>query len=73
MSLYQVQQCLFDYLRAKAHAPSGEKPDVTVEGYDLDEADRKALTTLDVGGALRDGCPSNDYQWAVTIDGVPAR
>jgi len=26
MSLHQIQKCLFDYLRAKEHAPSGEKP-----------------------------------------------
>jgi hypothetical protein len=49
MSVYQVQKCLFDYLRAKEHAPAGEKPDVSVEGYDLNEAERKAVTTLDVG------------------------
>jgi hypothetical protein len=49
MSLYQVQKCLFDYLRDKEHAPPDEKPEISVEGYDLDEAERKAVTTLDVG------------------------
>jgi hypothetical protein len=49
MSLYQVQKCLFDYLGAKKHAPPGEKPDVSVEGYDLTDEERKAVETLDVG------------------------
>jgi hypothetical protein len=49
MSLYQVQKCLFDYLRAKHHAPPDNKPDVSVEGYDLTDEERKAVETLDVG------------------------
>jgi hypothetical protein len=49
MSLYQTQKCLFDYLRAKHHAPSGEKSEPSVEGYDLTEEERKAVETLDVG------------------------
>ena len=49
MSLYQVQKCLFDYLGAKKHAPPGEKPGVSVEGYDLTDEERKAVQTLDVG------------------------
>ena len=55
MSLYQVQTCLFDYRRAKGHAPPDNKPEVSVEGYDLTGEDRKAVETLDVGQALRDG------------------
>ena len=34
MSLYQMQKCLFDYLRAKKHAPRDQKPDVSVGGVD---------------------------------------
>ena len=49
MSLYQVQQCLFDYLRAMEDAPPGRKPDITTTGYDLTESERHALTTGDVG------------------------
>jgi hypothetical protein len=49
MSLYQMQKCLFDYLRAKKHAPPEQKPDVTVDGYDLTDDERKAVETLDVG------------------------
>ena len=29
---YQMQKCLFDYLRAKKHAPRDQKPDVSVGG-----------------------------------------
>jgi hypothetical protein len=49
MSLYQVQKCLFDYMRAKEHAPPDAKPEINVEGYDLDDAERKAVSTLDIG------------------------
>lgn len=49
MSLYQVQQCLFDYLRAMEDAPPGPKPDISTDGYDLTDAERTALATGDVG------------------------
>jgi hypothetical protein len=49
MSAYQMQKALFDFLRAKHHAPPDDKPDVSVEGYDLTEEERKAVETLDVG------------------------
>jgi hypothetical protein len=49
MSLYEVQQCLFDYLRAMEGAPPGGRPDVVTEGYDLTDAERTALTKGDVG------------------------
>jgi len=29
---HQMQKCLFDYLRAKKHAPRDQKPDVSVGG-----------------------------------------
>ena len=48
MSLYQVQQCLFDYLRAMEDAPPGPKPDIKTDGYDLTDAERTALTDGDV-------------------------
>ena len=36
MSLYQVQQCLFDYLRALENAPAdAPRPELSIEGYDL--------------------------------------
>ena len=49
MSQYQMQKCLFDYLRAKKHAPPDQNPDVSVEGYDLTDEERKVVETLDVG------------------------
>jgi hypothetical protein len=49
MSLYQVQKCLFDYLRAREHATPGEKPEVSAAGYDLTDEEEKAVSTLDIG------------------------
>ena len=50
MSLYQMQQCLFDYLRAMENAVEGApRPELSVEGYDLTEEERKALVNGDVG------------------------
>lgn len=49
MSLYQMQQCLFDYLRAMENAPEGApRPKLSVEGYDLTEEERAALVNGDV-------------------------
>jgi hypothetical protein len=49
MSLYEVQQCLFDYLRAMEGAPPGQRPDIVTDGYDLTDDERTALTEGDVG------------------------
>ena len=49
MSLYQVQQCLFDYLRAMENAPAGARPAIRTSGYELTESEEIALTTGDVG------------------------
>jgi hypothetical protein len=49
MSLYQVQQCLFDYLRAMEDAPPGARPDIDTAGYELTDAERTALIDGDVG------------------------
>jgi len=47
MSLYQVQQCLFDYLRAMENAPAGARPAIRTSGYELTESQpRKALDDL---------------------------
>ena len=49
MSLYQMQQCLFDYLRAMENAAEGApRPELSVEGYDLTEEERAALVKGDV-------------------------
>ena len=34
MSLYQVQQCLFDYLRVLEDPKTEGRPDINLEGYD---------------------------------------
>jgi hypothetical protein len=49
VSLYQVQQCLFDYLRAMEAAPSGTRPEINLDGYEFTDDERKALSTGDVG------------------------
>lgn len=49
MSLYQLQQCLFDHLRRLEEPDTTARPDrVLVDGYDLTEAERTALTAGDV-------------------------
>lgn len=48
MSTYQVQQCLFDYLRALEGAPDGERPSLSIDGYALTSAERQALLDGDV-------------------------
>ena len=55
MSLYQVQQCLFDYLRAMEDAPPGLKPDIRTAGYDLTVPEEKALASGDVAAFGRMG------------------
>jgi hypothetical protein len=49
MSLFQLQQCLFDYLRAMEKAGPGARPEISTEGYDLTEAELRALTEGDIG------------------------
>ena len=49
MSLYQVQQCLFDYLRALEDPARTGKPEIRVEGYDLTPEETRALRDGDVG------------------------
>ena len=53
MSIYQVQKCLFDYLRAREHAPKERRvrksPTIDTEGYDLSDTERKALESKDIG------------------------
>lgn len=50
MSLYQLQQCLFDHLRRLEAADSTRRPDdVQVDGYELSDAERAAAAAGDVG------------------------
>jgi hypothetical protein len=56
VSLYQMQRCLFDYLRAMEDAPEGsEHPVLSVEGYDLTDAERDALVTGDIAAIYAAG------------------
>ena len=53
MSIYQVQKCLFDYLRAREHAPKEERPEISTVvaqgSYELTDEERKAVEALDLG------------------------
>jgi hypothetical protein len=49
MSLYQVQQCLFDYLRVLEDPNTQGKPEIRLEGYDLTPEETRALREGDVG------------------------
>jgi len=48
VSLYQVQQCLFDYLRQLEDAPVGARPSLKVDGYDLSQSEQDALLNTDL-------------------------
>ena len=49
MSLYQVQQCLFDYLRALEDPKTQGRPEIRLEGYDLTPEEARALRERDIG------------------------
>ena len=50
MSLYQLQQCVYDYLRTlEAVEPGSPVPTLSTSGYDLNEEEERALKTGDVG------------------------
>ena len=52
MTIYQVQKCLFDYLRAREHAPKDARPEIAeiaAQGYELTDEERKAVESLDLG------------------------
>jgi hypothetical protein len=49
MSIYQLQQCLYDHLRALEDAPpDGPKPELSTEGYSLTDEERQALERRDI-------------------------
>ena len=50
MTLYQVQQCLFDYLRVLEDPKTEGRPEISTDGYDLTDDERKILEAKDVGG-----------------------
>lgn len=50
MSLYQMQQCVFDHLRRLEDPEDTRRPDnILVDGYDLTDQERTALEAGDVG------------------------
>jgi hypothetical protein len=49
MSLYQVQQCLFDYLRTLEDPKTQGRPEIRLEGYDLTPDEARALRERDIG------------------------
>jgi hypothetical protein len=49
MSLYQVQQCLFDHLRALEDPGKRARPQIQLDGYDLTDREREVLAAGDVG------------------------
>ena len=55
MSLYQVQQCLFDYLRVLEDPRTEGRPEINLAGYDLTEAERGALAVKDIGAIYKMG------------------
>jgi hypothetical protein len=49
MSIYQLQECLFNYLRALEDSPADQaKPELSTEGYSLTDEERTALSNRDV-------------------------
>lgn len=56
MSLYQLQRCLFDYLRAMEDTPEGsERPALSVDGYELTDKERGALVDGDIAAIYAAG------------------
>lgn len=49
MSLYQVQQCLFDYLRVLEDPKTQGSPEIDIDGYDLTDREREVLIDKDIG------------------------
>ena len=50
MSLYQLQQCVYNYLRTlEAVEAASPVPTLSTSGYDLNEEEQRALKTGDVG------------------------
>jgi hypothetical protein len=56
VSLYELQRCLFDYLRAMENATEGSpRPKLSVEGYDLTEEERQTLLNGDIAAIYAAG------------------
>jgi hypothetical protein len=56
VSLYELQRCLFDYLRSMENATEGSpRPELSVEGYDLTEEERQTLLNGDIAAIYTAG------------------
>ena len=56
MSLYEMQRCLFDYLRSMENAVEGSpRPDLSVEGFELTDGEREALVKGDIAAIYAAG------------------
>jgi hypothetical protein len=56
VSLYELQRCLFDYLRTMENATEGApRPALSVEGFELTDAERDALVTGDIAAIYAAG------------------
>ena len=71
MSLYELQRCLFDYLRAMENATEGSpRPELSVEGFDLTDAERDDLGEGRHRRDIRGRHPSGDRQRLLPGDGL---
>ena len=55
MSVYQVQQCMFDYLRELEGAPRDQRMPMSIEGYQLTVSEQRALIEGDIDALYRLG------------------
>jgi hypothetical protein len=56
VSLYEMQRCLFVYLRAMENAAEGSaRPELSVEGFDLTDKERNALVNGDIAAIYAAG------------------
>jgi hypothetical protein len=49
MTLYMVQQCLFDHLRRLEAAGDGPRPEIVTDGYTLTPEEKRAVSEPDIG------------------------
>ena len=80
MSLYQLQQCVYDYLRTLEAVEAGSPvPALSTSRYDLSEEEERALKTGDVGAMYSMGihpviingyCRAMGYRRAVALAGA---
>jgi hypothetical protein len=56
MSLYELQRCLFDYLRAMENTTEGSPhPELSIEGFDLTDEESRTLLNGDIAAIYAAG------------------